>query len=184
MVDTRVAKRYAQALFESAKAKGIVAEVESDFHLISDTLHSDASFREFLYSPQYGREDKQTLLTAVFGKNVNVLTLELTKLMLSKQRETDIPGVASEFTRLRRDSEKIVHAVVTSTEVLTADQKAALVSRLQSQTGKSIEAEYKVDPTFIGGIKVSYDDFVLDGTVKGSLSKLREHLRHDLLKQA
>lgn len=184
MVDTRIARRYAQALFESAKSKGLVEVVESDFHMIADAITRDEGFRAFLFSPQHGREDKQLLLNRVFGGKVTVLTLELTKLMLSKQRETEIPAVATEFTRLRRESEMIVPAVVTSTEELSADQKTAIVNKLQTQLGKSIEAEYKVDPTLIGGIKVAYDNFILDGTVKGSLAKLREHLRYDLLKQA
>jgi F0F1-type ATP synthase delta subunit len=33
-------------------------------------------------------------------------------------------------------------------------------------------------------LKVSYEDFVIDGSVRGTFSRLRETLRQDTLKQA
>jgi F-type H+-transporting ATPase subunit delta len=39
------------------------------------------------------------------------------------------------------------------------------------------------DASLIGGVKVAYENFVLDGTARGALNKMREKLRYDLLKQ-
>jgi hypothetical protein len=32
-------------------------------------------------------------------------------------------------------------------------------------------------------VKIAYENFVLDGTARGTLGKLRERLRYELLKQ-
>ncbi len=184
MADTRVARRYALALFQSSNSTGTAGTVENDLNLISAHLSSNEDFRKFFFSPERSRQDKNQLISAVFGSQVSPITIELTKLMLSKGREADFSAVAVEFSRLRREAQSIIHAVVTSTSELGADQKSALIAKLQTQIGKTIEAEYKIDPSLIGGLKVAYGDFILDGSVTGSITKLREHLRHDLLKQA
>jgi len=62
-------------------------------------------------------------------------------------------------------------------------QKKALVSKLETILGKKIEADFKIDPQIIGGIRVAYGNYILDGSIRGALSNLRDRLRHDLLKQ-
>jgi len=58
-----------------------------------------------------------------------------------------------------------------------------LVRRLESVTSKKIEATFVVDPKVMGGVRVMYDNYILDGTVRGALSRLRERLLYDVLKQ-
>jgi F-type H+-transporting ATPase subunit delta len=184
VTDSRIGKRYAAAVFAAAQSAGLVELIESDLVAVAHSINNDPGFSEFLLSPQQGIAEKDGVFTKVFGDRISALTLDLIRLMLQKGRESELPAVAAEFTRLRRESVGIVHAIITSTEALTEAQKTALVARLQSTSGKILEPEFKIDSSLIGGIKVAYGNFILDGTVKGSLSKLREHLRHDLLKQA
>jgi F-type H+-transporting ATPase subunit delta len=59
---------------------------------------------------------------------------------------------------------------------LTADEIAALKSKLDKLTGKNVRVTDEVDPSLIGGVLVRIGDRVLDGTVKGHLEALREEL--------
>jgi F-type H+-transporting ATPase subunit delta len=187
MHDVRVAKRYARALFETAldsKDDKMVAAVEDDLGGIVSLLVNNLQFRTRMLSPQESRDAKLGLVDRLFSDRVTSLTLQALRLMIEKNREDEIEWVHREFARLRREHENKIFVVVTSSENLTGEQQNAVIHKLESATGKKIEAEYKVDPQLIGGVRVAYDNYVLDGSLRGDLRKLRDHLMHDILKQS
>lgn len=183
-MDARVAKRYARALFQAALKHNILLSVEDDLNGIQATLHADAKFHTFLMNPTIGRGDKLQLLESVFSDRVTALTMQALRLLLEKGREEEYFLMRLEFIRLRRDHESVIAAVVTSATPLQDEQGTAIVEKLSRETGKRVEPEFRVDPALIGGVKVAYNDFVLDGSIRGSLARLKERLVYDLLKQS
>lgn len=183
MEDNRIGRRYAQALFTTALKYDVVKSVEDDLSGIDNLLAKDESFRHFLLAPYTSREEKVKVLDRIFSDRITALTMQVLRVMLEKRRENEITSVFHEYVRLRRENEGSVHAVVTSAEALPADQRQALEAKLSSLLGKRIEAEYTVEPALVGGVRVTYDNFVLDGSVRGAMSKLRERLKYDLLKR-
>ena len=85
---------------------------------------------------------------------------------------------------LRRSYQKRVYVLVTSTELLTDSQKQQIEQKLEKLTGEDIEPDFRIDPTLMGGVRVQYGDYVLDGTIRGALRRLRDRLRIDVLKQS
>jgi len=181
--DNRVARRYAKALFDTALKYEVVDSVESDLVGINSLLDNNVSFREFLTAPYTSRDEKMAIIDRVFSDRITALTMQVLRVMLEKRRETEIAHVREEFVTLRRAHEGVVHAVVTSAEVMPEDQRLALVARVGELLGKRIEPEFKVDPALIGGVRVAYENYILDGSARGALSKLRERLKYDLLKR-
>lgn len=184
MTDRRVAKRYARALFATALKLEMVDSVESDLDAIAGMLDTDARFRHFLLSPEFGREEKIQITGKLFSDRVTAVTLQAIRLILTKGRESEIGSIREEFAVLRREFGSVVHTVVTSAEELGAEERRKLEAKLEASTGKKIEAEYRVDSRLIGGLRVAYGNHVLDGSIRGSLNRLREALRYDLLKQS
>lgn len=183
MQDNRVARRYAQALFETALKYDVVNSVESDLLAIDNLLYNDPEFRQFVTAPYTSRDEKMAILDRVFSDRITALTMQVLRVMLEKRREAEIPQVRREFVTLRREHEGVVHVTVTSAEVMPDDQRLALVARVGELLGKKIEPDYEVDPSLIGGVRVAYENYVLDGSARGALSKLRERLKYDLLKR-
>ena len=183
MQDNRIGRRYAQALFTTAQKYDVVSAVESDLNAITAALDADKAFRDFLLAPYSSREEKTQILDRLFSDRITALTMQVLRVMLEKRREQEIPAVQREFVDLRRAADGIVLANVTTASALDESQKKALIAMLQRSLGKTVEAEYKVDPRLIGGVRVTYDTFVIDGSVRGALNQLKERLRHDLLKQ-
>jgi len=174
MADHRVCRRYAQALFSTALKYDTIRSVEDDLNAIVGLLQTDEGFRDFVIAPYTGREEKIATIDRIFSDRITALTLQVLRVMLEKRREEEIEGVRDEYVKLRRDHEGVIYATATS---------AALVSKLETILGKKIEADFKIDPQIIGGIRVAYGNYILDGSIRGALSNLRDRLRHDLLKQ-
>jgi len=181
--DRRAARRYAKALFEAARAGGTVKPVETDLALIVGLLKSYDEFRHFMVAPYTSREEKIAILDRVFGPVTSPVTMQLLKIMIEKRREAEVTVVYEEYVEMRRALEQVAYAVVTSADALDATQQKDLVAKLEKVLGKKIEPEFKVDPALIGGVRVKYENFVLDGSVRGALGRLKEKLRHDVLKQ-
>lgn len=184
MTDARIGRRYAQALFNAAKAHQMVAAVEDDMAGIATLMREDPKFRHFLIAPFNNADEKIQVLQNVLGDRVTALTMQVLKVMLAKGREAEFESVAHAFSTLRRNANDIEFATITTAYTLDPDQKESIVKALQLRLKKIVEAKFIVDPRVIGGVRVAYGNFVLDGSARGHLNRLRERLLHDVLHQA
>ena len=184
MAEDRVSRRYATALFESAKASKEVESVESDLVTIESLLQNDGDFRAFLLSPNRDRTEKIALFDKVFGDRITALTCRFVKLMLEKRREEELPAIRAEYSELRRVDGGTINATITSAVELTKAEQKEIEANLSTKLGKKLETTYTIDPSLVGGVCAAYGDFVIDGSVKGSFARLRESLRQNTLKQA
>ena len=184
MQDSRVGRRYAQALFDAANGLGVVDSVESDLGAIVGLLDSDESFRDFLIAPYASRDEKVQLLERVFSDRITALTMQVLRVVLEKRREDEIETIFGEYVKLRREHQGVLHVVVTSAVELDSDQRDRLIAKLTTEFGAKVEADYKVDARLLGGVRVAYNNSIFDGSVQGALQRLRERMKYDLLKQA
>ncbi|MBI5705491.1 MAG: ATP synthase F1 subunit delta [Armatimonadetes bacterium] len=184
MADTRVARRYAQALFDVAERGGETARVEEDLNLVADLMEQDAKFKDFMISPNVPRDRRLRIMETVFGPKLSKITMSALRLLVTKRREDLTPDVRNRFVEIRREQGKVLFAQVSSaTELKDADRKK-IVDKLEKTSGKKVEATFRVDPGLIAGVRVAYGNYVLDGSVKGGLRRMKDQLRYELLKQA
>jgi F-type H+-transporting ATPase subunit delta len=67
-------------------------------------------------------------------------------------------------------------ATVSVTRPLTAEQQSKLASGLNRLYGRELKINLTVDPSLIGGVRVSVGDEMVDSTVVTRLSELRRRL--------
>lgn len=176
MIESRIVRRYATALFAAASKADAVDQVESDLGLVSYTIEQSPALWEALTSPVLPSEKKCEILAGVFEGSISAITLSYLKLCVSKRREEVIRETEAEYIALANEARGIVKAEVTSAVELSPDQEARLVAKLSQTTGKRIELSKNVDPSLVGGLLVRIGDKVIDGTIRGQLSALREEL--------
>ena len=70
----------------------------------------------------------------------------------------------------------IAEADVTSSQVLSVEERKQLVAMLEKKTGKKIEAHFHEDQSLVGGAVVRVGSTVYDGSVREQLTRLREQL--------
>jgi F-type H+-transporting ATPase subunit delta len=171
-------------LFQAASAADMVRAVESDLEAVAEAVRNNSEFRHFIMTPLVSGDQKTAILQKIFGDRSTALTSQVLRLMVERGRENELEALYNEYVKLRRNQDKIVFGTVTSRDPLSPEQKTAIVSRVEANIGRKMEAEFVLDDSVVGGVKVAYDDFVLDGTVRGALAQLREKLRYELLKQS
>lgn len=184
MTDARVAKRYARALFNIALRQDILQSVEDDLTGVCAVIAHSRDLKRFLGSPNRTREEKLRLLEGVFSDRVTALTMHAMRLLLKRRREHLVPDLRHEYLKLRREHDRVTFALVESAHPLDQGHRERIVSKIAAATQKKVESEFRVDPALIGGVKVTYDNFVLDGTARGYLNRMKDRILYDLLKQA
>ena len=176
MIERRVVRRYATALFNAASKAGVVDSVESDLGLVSFTTETSPALMEAIRSPLVPASKKHDVLNAIFGDKVHQITLSYLMLLVDKRREDAIPLTEEEYVLLANEARGIITAEVVSAVKLSEDEENRINAKIALMTGKSVQLEKHVDPGIIGGIMVRIGDTVHDGSIKGQLKALRDRL--------
>ncbi len=174
--DMRAAKRYATALFATAKSAGKLDAVEADIRSAGEIIAGNAKLSELWESRVMPAGKKRDILTKIFEGNVDVLTLSFLRLLIDKRREEILPGVLHEMRELVDGANRLVRAEATFAVEPTKEEMDALILSLEKRTGEKVQLSKHVDASILGGVIVRMHDTIIDGSVRGTLDKLREQL--------
>jgi F-type H+-transporting ATPase subunit delta len=177
MRNTRAARRYARALFETAVHRGIVAEVEADLVNACARIAVCPEVGHILAQPFFRDELKQKACDVALGGIVSQLVLDFVHLLVARDRGGLLEIVRDEFHLLRQQHEGQRTAHVTSAVSLTESEVADMALAFGRVTGCRVKVEAKVDPSLLGGVVVVIGDEVWDGSVRGALERMRRDLK-------
>ena len=175
--DTRAARRYARAVFQMALKRDEVDAVASGLAQVALSESSSPQLMTVLQHPRITRERKKELLKQVFGDSVPVDVANFLRLLVDKDRADILPEVAVQFRRLLDENRKQLDAEATTAVEMTEAQRAALLQRLQTQTGYTVRLQTSVDESILGGLIVRVGDRLIDGSVRTQLQTMREQLK-------
>ncbi len=171
-----VARRYARALFDLARDRGILEETGRDLSLVVETVRRHEELRQVLHNPLVPVETKQEVFAASLGGRVGRPVAELVRLVLRKGRETFLPQILAEFEALVRRELNVVRAEVTVARPLSDQLRGQLERRLEELWGRKVELDLRVSPDVIGGLVLTVGDRRMDGSLRGRLESLRRML--------
>lgn len=171
--ETRVARRYAAALFGVALQDGIVEAIARDLAVVEGFVKEVPYLRAVLMQPLITETRKRKVLSDAFGERITATTLNFLYLMVRKRRENMLDETIAEFRRLADEHANRVVAHVSSAVALSEQEIAAMTKALAQRTGKNVHVEAEVDPTMLGGVRVRIGDEVIDGGLRTQLERLR-----------
>ena len=169
-----LARPYARAAFSLAQDAGSLP-AWSDALAFAARLAADPQVAGLLGNPHLTDADAVTLLSPegadeVFGRFLALLA--------ENRRLPLLPEIAALYDELRFDAERVVKARVTSAIELPAGELETIKQALARRFGRTVEIETAVDASLIGGAVIDAGDVVIDGSLKGKLSRLDAALSH------
>jgi F-type H+-transporting ATPase subunit delta len=100
---SRIARRYAAALFNSARRENAVDAVSADLTVMADIFAAHPQILEALAVPRIPTARKQAVLQAIVGDRVSqAVTRRFLDLTLSHDRESYLPETAEALALLAR----------------------------------------------------------------------------------
>ena len=172
-----VSKVYGEALFEAAIEAGTVDSLMEEVDAVLAIFRANEEYIKLLNHPKIPVEEKVALLEEAFkGKASNQLVGLLTA-TVEKGRFAEIENILAYFESKVLEYKKIGIAHVTSASALTDQQKEEVQKRLLETTSyESIQTEYQVDASLIGGIVIQIGDRVVDGSIRTQLGNMAKEL--------
>ena len=176
MLAQEIGHKYAHALFMSAKQKNLLELADEQFLALKQILAHDRSLQSFLDAPQVPDDKKEGLIRKVFEGRMERLFVEFLLVLMEKHRINFLPEIIDEFDRLVKAEKGVARVTVITALPLSSSEEQALIKRLASKTGLTIELEKKIDAAILGGTIVIMHNQIIDGSVRHGLDRMREQL--------
>ncbi|MEP0823547.1 MAG: F0F1 ATP synthase subunit delta [Ignavibacterium sp.] len=174
MRNSRVARRYAEALMTAAEEQKALDTVAGDLQGLERLLKESREFRLFLRSPVIKTEKKRTVLREVFEKKMSPLTASFLDLMAEKGREALLEDILQQFFALRDEQLGIVPVEIRAAVEMSEDQREKIRKKFEQITRKNVRLAFSLDKQVKGGFVARIGDTMFDASVRHQLEVLRK----------
>ncbi len=171
-----LARRYAVAVFQLASDAGRVEKVGADLVSARDALYASDDVRRFYLSPVFPRADKVRLLSEALAGKLDDIALHTVLLLARKRREALLPSIVEAYHQLALAATGKEPLEVVSARDLARSEIDAIVARLSRASGKTYEVTQRVDPSLLGGVRITTGEVSVDGSIAARLDRLARDL--------
>ena len=174
MREIRIAKPYAQALYDAAAEQDSLVRIVADADRLIELAKESEDFEKFLSNPILSPRFKGEMFQQLLSESVEPLTLNFLLLLAAKQRDRFLSAILKAFLEIVDRKAGRVVAQVTSAVPLNDAQQADLTQRLLDYSGASeVRLELGIDADIRGGTVVRLGDTVFDSSVVAQLQRMR-----------
>jgi F-type H+-transporting ATPase subunit delta len=171
-----IARPYAEALFGVAEGGDLAA-----WSALVQELGQVARLPELMSiasSPKVSRAQVVDLLLAAAQSPLkdSPQAKNFVQMLVDNHRLSLLPEIAVQFDELKNAREGAADALIVSAFPLQEAQLADLVASLTRKFGRKLKPAVEVDPSLIGGVRVTVGDEVLDTSVRARLADMRTAL--------
>lgn len=177
-----IARPYAKAAFLTAKTANQLTAWSQALRQLSLAVQ-DARMKSVLKDPSRTKDQLGDLLISFLHQtNNNQSAVHLSeidnfiKLLSDKKRLAVLPDIAMLFEEALAKESQYLSLVVTSAFPMDDHQRAETKEKLSKQLNSDLVIEFAVDADLIGGLVVRSGNWVMDGSVKSKLARLKAAL--------
>lgn len=170
-----LARPYAKAVFEYAEAAGALEQWSGSLGVLGSVV-ADAAMQKLLGSPELTTRQQASTLIEVCGESLDDKASNLVKLLAENRRLPLLPYIREQFEAFKLQREKSVDVELISATTLDPAQQEKLAQALSRKLDRSVKVTVSIDQSLLGGVLIRAGDTIIDGTIRGRLTKLAEAL--------
>ncbi|AMW34612.1 F0F1 ATP synthase subunit delta [Haematospirillum jordaniae] len=169
-----LADRYALALYELAKERGVLDQVAGDLRQFQSMLDESADLRRLIASPVVTRKEHRKGIVALAEKvGLSELSRHFLGLLSTNRRLPALSGIIAAYLARLSAARGEVTAEVVSARKLSDSQSQALSAALRQAVGKDVAVRSTIDPSILGGLIVRIGSRMVDNSVRTKLQRLQ-----------
>ena len=172
-----IARPYAEAAFSVAKKDSSIEEWSSDMQKIKAVL-KDEKIASLLLNPNLSYSNKTQIFLDLFEGEISDKASSFIKVCGDNKRLKNLPEIISFFNELALESLNKKNVSVSSPFQLEEKQIQKITSALEKRLNSEVVIDFDIDKSLIGGLKIAYEDQVLDMSIKRKLDLLQTQLRN------
>lgn len=175
-----IPRRYAKALYQVGMERKDNETLYGLMQTLAASFAAEPALVRTLANPFVAVSDKTSLLVSAAGGDsaaADITFADFLKLLVENGRLDIAWDIARAFIDLYRERHSIYRVVVTSAATLGKAECSRIEALVAGHIGQgTIEYDYKVDPSLIGGFTIAVNSQLLDASVASRLQQLRQHL--------
>jgi F-type H+-transporting ATPase subunit delta len=110
------------------------------------------------------------------AQGADELVVNFLRLIAEKGRAAELDEIANELDALVAAEEQVLDVELTTALELSDKEFERITRQIEKASGRTVQAERKVDADLIGGIVLQAGSMRLDASVRGRLERLRHEL--------
>jgi F-type H+-transporting ATPase subunit delta len=169
----QVARRYASALFEVAEEAGAVNEIQADMEALAKIFRELPEVLDWCRDSHAHFDSAETFVATAFLPYVGTLTARTLKLAAGHNRLEVIPLLPAAVQILSNRKSAVVPVVLEAIQEPDRDLVEQVAVFLGQRTGKTAAVSWRIRPELKGGIRILWDDSVIDLSAREKLRRLR-----------
>ncbi|AKD39057.1 F0F1 ATP synthase subunit delta [Pasteurella multocida subsp. multocida OH4807] len=172
---TTIARPYAKAAFDFAIEQSTVEKWTEMLQFTSEVIKDDV-MKTFLTSSLSANKLADTVIS-ICGDQLDQYGQNLIRLMAENKRLTVLPAVYQEFQHYVEEHQKTAEVQVISAQPLNATQEQKIAAAMEKRLARKVKLNCSLDSSLIAGVIIRTDDFVIDGSSRGQLTRLANELQ-------
>lgn len=184
MKSTKLASRYAKALFDLSIERGELETVNQDLALVKSVIKENRDFRGVIESPIIFPDKKNGVFKGVFNGKLSDTSFGFLSLIIRKKREPALGTICDEFLALYNKHHNIRIAHVLTAVPIKPELTEILRHLLEEDLHSTIQITTTVDERIIGGLMVEIDGYLYDASLLTRINRLRAEFSHNVYRAA
>lgn len=176
MENSKLAKRYARALFQVGVEENILQAIFDDMSKLKNLLAESKDLQTLFKSPIIKSKTKQSLIKLLFDGKLNATVINFLLIIIKAKREKFTHAITEQFDAIYKEFKGIKTAKLTTVSKVDEETKAQIISKLKEFTNSEIELSEEIDKNLIGGMQLFIDNKKYDSSLRTKLNKLRIEL--------
>lgn len=170
-----VARPYAHAAFEHARESKQLPAWKDFLETVAFYANQPA-IQKILANPELSSVQLFEFFIGFLANKPNKDENNFLRLIAQKKRFNALPEIADLYNTYLSALEKVSQVrVITAVETQESFRKT-LSQALTQKMQREVMLQYEIDPSIIGGAIIQIGDRVIDGSIRGKLSRLYESL--------
>jgi F-type H+-transporting ATPase subunit delta len=170
-----LARPYAKAAFEYAVEASDLSGW-SDSLALAAAVALQPAVTELLSAPSATATQQADALVEVCGDQLLEGCRSLIGILSENRRLPLLPQIYQQFEIMKANREKAIDVDVSAAQELDDKQRKTLSDALSAKLERSVNLQVSVDKSLLGGAVIRAGDTVIDGSIRGRLTKLAETL--------
>ena len=168
---------YAEAIFQISEQDDAIDSWIQDLTLISNAFQ-DQAVKSLIETPDISQKEKTDKFIALFEGEISSKTSNFLKTLGEANRLRLYDNIFYNFLDLVAKKRNQKNVTVSSAFELEESQLDKIKSAMQKRLDAEIIISASIDTSLIGGMKISYEDQVIDLSLKNKLESLKSQLRN------
>lgn len=178
---TEVGTIYGGALFDLAAEEGAAGEILGQLQVLTESFSQEPAFLKLLNAHSLAKKERCRIVDESLTGKVHPYVVNFLKILTEKGYVRHFPHCYDAYRVRYNQANNILPVTAVTAVALNETQYLRLQSKLQEQTGKTIELTNRVDPDVLGGVRLDFDGKCVDDTLTHRLDSIRNMLNHTVL---